>query len=183
MEKESIKIVGVAGELTGWKATIILHELLETAKDINPNVDTTLIEMKEYDIEFARGYPLSYYNEDTWDVVSTISSADIIVFATPIYQASMSGALKNLLDHFQIDAFKRKVTGILTTGAVEKHFLVAEYQLKPVLTYLKGLVPTRNVFVHSDSFNEINEIIDEAVAPRMYSMAEEMLELAKIYES
>lgn len=182
MENKKIKIVGVAGELTGWKATVILHDVLEEAKRINAHVETELIEMKEYDIEFVRGEPLSYYNQDTWDVVSTISSADIIVFGTPIYQASTTGALKNLLDHFPIDAFKRKVTGIITTGAIDKHFLVAEYQLKPILTYLKGLVPTQNVFVHSDSFNEINDIIDENVPRRLHAMATEMLDLHQMYE-
>lgn len=182
METKKVKIVAVAGELTGWKTTVILHDLLEEAKRLYPNVQTELIEMKEYDMEFARGFPLGDYNEDTWDVVSKVSAADIIVFGTPIYQASMSGALKNLLDFFPIDAFKRKVTGIITTGAVEKHFLVSEYQIKPVLTYLKGLVPTRNVFVHNDSFNEINDLIDGKVVPRLASMAEEMIMLQKTYQ-
>lgn len=182
MEAKKIKVVAVAGELTGWKTTVILHDFLEEAKNINPNISTELIEMKEYDVEFARGFPLGDYNNDTWDVVSKISAADILVFGTPIYQASMTGALKNLLDHFPTDAFKRKVTGIITTGAVEKHFLITEYQIKPVLSYLKGLIPTQNVFVHNDSFNEINDLIDDSVLPRLSKMAKEMLHLQKIYQ-
>jgi len=179
MSSDKIKVVGVAGELTGWKATIALHAVLEAMKKVNSNVTTELIEMKEYDVEFVTGEPLSYYNDDTWEVVNKVSSADILVFATPIYQASITGALKNLLDYFPIDAFNRKVTGMVTVGGIEKHFLVSEYQLKPILSYLKGLVPRRNVFVHSDSFNEINEIIDEDVMPRINLMAEEMLQLYK----
>lgn len=174
-----MKVIGVAGELTGWKSTVVLHNVLEAAKDHNSKIDTELIEMKEYDIEFARGEPLSYYNDDTWHVVNKIMSADIIVFGTPIYQASITGALKNLIDHFPVDAFRKKVTGIITTGAVEKHFLVSEYQLKPILSYLKGLVPTTNVFVHSDSFNEVNEIVDEDAFSRIKTLAEEMLILQK----
>lgn len=179
MNEKKIKVVGVAGELTGWKVTIALHAVLEAMKKMNPNITTELIEMKEYDVEFVTGQPLSYYNNDTWEVVSTISSADILIFGTPIYQASITGALKNLFDHFPVDAFNRKVTGMVTVGGVEKHFLVSEYQLKPILSYLKGLVPRRNVFVHSDSFSEINEIIDESVKPRINLMAEEMLNLYK----
>lgn len=174
-----MKIVGVAGELTGWKATVVLHNVLEAAKDFDSNIETEPIEMKEYNIEFARGEPLSYYSDDTWNVVNTILSADILVFGTPIYQASISGALKNLLDHFPVDAFKRKVTGIITTGAVEKHFLVADYQLKPILSYLKGLVPSTNVFVHSDCFSDVNEIIDDNVKIRIRALAEEMVRLQK----
>lgn len=182
MEENKVKIVAVAGELTGWKTTVILHDLLEEIKKLGTHVQTELIEMKEYEVEFARGLPLGDYNNDTWEVVSKISAADIVVFGTPIYQASMTGALKNLLDLFPTDAFKRKVTGIITTGAIEKHFLVSEYQIKPVLSYLKGLVPTQNVFVHNDSFNEINDLIDDSVIPRLSKMAEEMLQLQKVYQ-
>lgn len=179
MKDKKIKVVAVAGELTGWKVTIALHEVLEAMKKIEPNLTTELIEMKEYDVEFVTGQPLSYYNDDTWEVVSKIASSDIVIFGTPIYQASITGALKNLFDHFPVDAFNRKVTGMVTVGGVEKHFLVSEYQLRPILSYLKGLVPRRNVFVHSDSFSEINEIVDENVLPRIKLMAEEMLQLYK----
>jgi len=174
-----MKVVGVAGELTGWKATVVLHNVLEAVKDIDSEIETELIEMKDYDIEFARGEPLSYYNDDTWNVVNTILAADVLVLGTPIYQASITGALKNLLDHLPVDAFKRKVTGIITTGAVEKHFLVSEYQLKPILSYLKGLVPSTNVFVHSNCFNDVNEIIDEDVLLRLNKLAYEMINLQK----
>src|SRR5690625_1698942 len=109
MSSDKIKVVGDAGELTGWKETIALHAVLEEKKKVNSNVTTELIEMKEYDVEFVTGEPLSYYNDDTWEVVNKVSSADILVFATPIYQASITGALKNLLDYFLIDAFNRKI--------------------------------------------------------------------------
>src|SRR5699024_1544366 len=111
MSSDKIKVVGVAGELTGWKATIALHAVLEAMKKVNSNVTTELIEMKEYDVEFVTGEQLSYYNYDTWQVVNQVSSAYILVFTTPIYQASITGSLKNLLDYFPRDAFNRKVTG------------------------------------------------------------------------
>lgn len=174
-----MKLVGVAGELTGWKATVALHHALEAFKNLDTDIDIELIELKEYEVEFVRGDPLAYYNDDTWYVVNKILEADMLIFATPIYQASITGALKNLLDYFPVDSFKRKVTGIVTTGSVEKHFLVAEYQLKPILSYLKGLVPTSHLFVHSDSFNDVNEVIDDEVHKRANILAEDMLSLQK----
>ncbi|MUV37628.1 FMN reductase (NADPH) [Lentibacillus sp. JNUCC-1] len=174
-----MKVVGVAGELTGWKATVGVHYVLEAMKNADPSIQTELIEMKDFDVEFVRGDPLAYYNDDTWEVVTKISEADMLVFGTPIYQASITGALKNLLDYFPVDAFKRKVTGIVTTGAVEKHFLVSEYHLKPILSYLKGLVPTNNVFIHSDCYSDVNEIVDDYVLKRISALAEEMISLQK----
>lgn len=178
-----MKFVGVSGALAGWKTNVVVHHVLEAAKALDTDIQTELIDLREVEVEFARGEPLAYYNEDTWNVVNKIMAADLLLFGTPIYQASITGALKNLLDHFPVDAFKRKVTGMITTGAVDKHFLVAEYQLKPILSYLKGLVPTHHIFVHNDAFNEINEIVDEEIPRRMKLLAEEMISLQKWIEA
>jgi FMN reductase len=174
-EGAALKLVGIAGSLVGEKTSQAVHEVLLAAKRINQNIETELIDLKEYDVEFVRGAPLAYYNKDTWHVVNTMLAADIIVFGTPVYQASITGALKNLLDHFPVDAFKEKVTGIVTTAGSHKHFLVSEYHLKPILTYLKGTVPTCSVFIHNDSFNDDNEIIDQDVNKRITKLAEEMI--------
>lgn len=174
-----MKLVGVAGSLVGWKTNVVIHNVLKAAKEIDSTIEIELIDLRDYEVEFVTGEPLAYYNQDTFNVVNKIQTADLLVFGTPIYQASISGALKNLLDHFPVDAFKGKVTGMVTTGAVEKHFLVSEYHLKPILSYLKGLVPTSNVFVHNDSFDEENEIIDEEVPKRIRMLAEEMITLKR----
>lgn len=178
-----LKLVGISGALAGWKTNVVVSEVLKAAKALDSNLETELIDLRDYDVEFVRGEPLSYYNEDTMAVVNKVSTADMLLFGTPIYQASLTGALKNLLDFFQVNAFKGKVTGIITTGAVEKHFLVSEYQLKPILSYLKGLVPTSNVFVHNDSFDEDNIIIDHDVIQRIQKLAEEMYFLQQSIDS
>lgn len=178
-----LKLVGISGALAGWKTNVVVSEVLKAAEALDSNLETELIDLRDYDVEFVRGEPLAYYNEDTMNVVNKVSTADMLLFGTPIYQASLTGALKNLLDFFQVNAFKGKVTGIVTTGAVEKHFLVSEYQLKPILSYLKGLVPTSNVFVHNDCFDEDNIIIDNDVTKRIKKLAEEMYFLQQSMDS
>ncbi|MCM3571254.1 NADPH-dependent FMN reductase [Neobacillus mesonae] len=174
-----MKLIGVSGSLVGSKTSKAVYEVLFAAKAYDPGLETELVDLKDYDVEFVRGTPLSYYNSDTWNVVNKILSADFLVFGTPIYQASISGALKNLLDHMPTDAFKSKVTGMITTGGSEKHYLVTEYHLKPILTFLKGVVPVGNVFVHNDHFNEDNEVIDSDVSRRIKKLAKEMILLQR----
>ncbi|WP_456276126.1 NADPH-dependent FMN reductase [Bacillus sp. AK128] len=174
-----MKLVGISGSLTGSKTAKAVVEVLHAAKKIDPSIQTEILDLKDYEVEFVRGTPLSYYNEDTITVVNKILSADFLVIGTPIYQASITGALKNLLDHLPTDAFKSKVTGIVSTGGSQKHFLVTEYQLRPILTFLKGSVPNGNVFVHNDSFNEDNQISDKDVEERIQKLANEMIHLQK----
>jgi FMN reductase len=176
-----MKLVGISGSLTGSKTSKAVHEVLAAAKRLSPALSTELLDLKDYEVEFVTGKPLTYYNSDTWKVVQTVSEADFLVIGTPIYQASITGALKNLFDHLAVDAFKSKAVGILTTGGSDKHFLVAEYQLKPIISYLKGTAPASSVFVHNNDFNEDNEIASSDVLKRMEKMAGELISLQEAF--
>ncbi|WP_068672819.1 NADPH-dependent FMN reductase [Oceanobacillus sp. Castelsardo] len=175
-----MKLVGVSGALAGEKTSLTVNDVLVNAKLLDSTIQTELIDLRDYEIDFFDGAPLAVYNEDTWNVVKKILSADFLIFGTPIYQASISGALKNLLDHLPEYAFKNKVTGMVATGWSNKHFLVLEYHLRSILSYFKGLVPTGNVFVHNDSFNEDSDkIIDDRVSERLQKLAEEIIYLQR----
>ncbi|CAI9386904.1 MULTISPECIES: NADPH-dependent FMN reductase [Bacillaceae] len=174
-----MKLVGISGSLVGAKTSKAVNEVLVAAKSLDPAVQVELIDLREYEIEFVNGAPLSYYNDDTIKVVNTILAADALVIGTPVYQASITGVLKNLFDHLPVDAFKSKVTGMVITGGTDKHFLVMEYQLKPILTYFKSLVTVQNVFVHNDYFDDENEITDDDVKKRMIKLAEEIIYLKR----
>lgn len=175
-----MKLVGVSGALSGEKTAIAVETVLTAARRFDKTVKTELIDLRDYDIEFAAGLPLSAYNEDTWNVAQKILSADFLIFGTPIYQASLSGALKNLFDHLPEYAFRNKVTGMIATGWTNRHFLVLEYHLGSILSYFKGLIPTENVFIQNDSFDpDTNELIDERIHERIGKLAEEMVQLQR----
>lgn len=178
--ERTVKLVGVSGTLAGEKTAQAVNELLAAATSIDPKLEIELIDLREYEVELCRGEPLSYYNDDTWKVVKKILAADLLLFATPVYQASISGVLKNLLDYMPENAFKNKVTGIIATAWSEKHFLVPEYHLKPVLSYLKGMIPSTNVFIPNKSFDiETNELNDPNISRRIVNLAEEMIFLQR----
>ncbi|EOR27147.1 NAD(P)H-dependent oxidoreductase [Cytobacillus oceanisediminis] len=174
-----MKLVGISGSLIGSKTAKAVNEVLVAAKSLDPAIQVELIDLREYEMEFVNGAPLSYYNDDTIKIVNTILGADALVIGTPVYQASITGVLKNLFDHLPVDAFKSKVTGMVITGGTDKHFLVMEYQLKPILTYFKGLVTVQNVFVHNDYFDDENEITDLDAKKRMAKLAEEIIYLKR----
>ncbi|MBS4174808.1 NAD(P)H-dependent oxidoreductase [Bacillus sp. FJAT-49736] len=179
-----MKIVGISGALAGGKTLQTVHEVLAAAKNIHPAIESELIDLREYEIEFMRGTPLSYYNDDTQTVVNKMLQADLLVIGTPIYQASISGVLKNLFDLLPIRAFKSKVIGCITNGGSFKHFLVTQYQLKPILHYLEAIVVAKDVFVHNDWFDiETGEITEKDVLRRIHALAEDMIHLHMKKES
>jgi FMN reductase len=174
-----MKLIGISGSLAGSKTAIAVQETLNIAEKLEDNLKTELIDLRSYEVELVKGSPLEKYNEDTQKVIKTILSADMLVFGTPVYQASISGVLKNLFDHIPQGAFEGKTVGMVTTAGSEKHYLVPEYHLKPIISFLKGTLPARNVFVHNSCFEETNKITNMNVLNRMETMTEEMIALQK----
>ncbi|MFD2115785.1 NADPH-dependent FMN reductase [Paenibacillus yanchengensis] len=172
-----MKLVGLSGATAGSKTSKVVHDLLVLAKQMHPELQTNLLDLKEYDMEFVRGVPLSYYNDDTIAVVKQILQADILVIASPIYQASLTGALKNLFDLLPENALKYKPVGLITLAGSEKHFLVAEHQIKPILSFLKASVPTNHIFVHNDQFDENNDIADPNYYRRLQRLVTDLMRL------
>mgnify|MGYP005996699667 CR=1 FL=1 len=164
-----MKLVGVSGANVGKKTSKAVQELLLAVNSLDSSIQTELVDLKDFEVEMVNGQPLSMYNEDTIEVVNTILSADFLVFGTPVYQASIPGVLKNLLDHLPTDAFKQKVTGIVSTAGSDKHFL----------SFLKGVIPATGVFIQSDCFNKENEIEDSDLLIRIRQLAEEMILLQR----
>ena len=71
---------------------------------------------------------------------------------------------------------------MIATGGTDKHFLVLDYHLKPILTFLKAVVPESNVYVLNDHFNEENEIHDSNINRRIKKLGEEIIKLQKLVD-
>lgn len=176
-----LKIVGISGALSGQKTSQMVYDVLYAAKRFKPDeVEFELIDLKDFEIEFMQGWPLSYYNDDTQTVVNKILEADCVVLGTPIYQASISGSLKNLLDLMPERAFKGKVVGYISNAGSDKHFMVAQYNLEPIIRFLGGIIPPKNVFVNFDDFHpEDNVIINKRIQERIAEFGKMLVEMTE----
>jgi FMN reductase len=89
-------------------------------------VRAELLDLAEVRIVPADGRPPDALGDDTERVVAAIDVAGAVVLATPVYRGSLSGTLKNLLDHVPVAALQGKPVGIAAMGAIDHHFLGAE---------------------------------------------------------
>jgi FAD reductase [NAD(P)H] len=172
---KEMKLLGISGTITGSKTLVTVNKVLEEVNRKYPKVDTVLLDLKQYDIQFCDGRDPSTYSEDTKRVIDMVYSADFYVIGTPIFQASLSGALKNLFDLIPVEAFRNKVIGFVATGGTFQHFLVIENQLKPIAGYFRSFVAPSYVYAHNEHFNKNNEINDQDVLNRISNLAEEVV--------
>ncbi|CDO47655.1 NADPH-dependent FMN reductase [Bartonella henselae] len=70
--------------------------------------------------------------------IKKIAAADGVILASPLYQGSYSGVLKNALDHLTYDAFLRKPIGLISHGSTVQKCAQPCEHLLPVVRTLYG---------------------------------------------
>jgi FMN reductase len=109
-------------------------------------------------------------NADAARVVEAITAAEAVLFATPVYRASFTGALKNLLDALPAESLMAKPCGIVAMGATPHHFLGVDRHLRDVLSWFGALTAPVSVYLTNTDFTtgELSEAaaksLDELVA-------------------
>lgn len=131
-----------------------MARMCEIAHELDARISSDMINLAECRIAFADGRPPHEYGDDTAAVIERVRAGDAVVIATPVYRASFTGALKNLLDQLPIDALMGKPCGIVAMGATNHHYLGADWHLRDVLTWFGALVVPSSVYLVSADFAE-----------------------------
>jgi FMN reductase len=122
---------------------------------------TTLLDLSQLRLGFADGRPIEDLDDDTGSMVLALTAADAVILATPVYRATLSGALKNALDLTPIDALRGKPIGIVAMGATQHHFLGAESHLRDILAWFGAVTAPTGVYLASSDFKD-GQLTDEA---------------------
>ncbi|MEV4421361.1 NADPH-dependent FMN reductase [Patulibacter sp. NPDC049589] len=127
---------------------------------------TELVDLGTVAITPAGGPPQGD-RDDTADVVAKLAAADAVLLATPVYRGSLSGVLKNLLDHVPVEALNGTPVGIVAQGASDHHYLGADRHLRDVLTFFGSPVPPVSAYLTTADFADgrpLDRGVDEIVA-------------------
>ena len=137
-------------------------------------VDT--LHLGDYRISFADGRPLSVYDDDTQAVVERVIAADMYLIATPVFRASFTGALKNLLDHVPVEGMQGKACGLIGMGATDHHYLSIDAQLRPVMAWFGAHVVPGMVYLQSRHFQD-GQLADPQAVADLQSLARSVVAL------
>ncbi len=175
-----MKIVGISGSIVGSKTKTAMNYVDKEFKEKYPDIEFTLLDLADYQIQFSDGRNYLEYQGDTGFVTKTIMEADAIVIGTPIFQASIPATLKNIFDLLPINAFRDKVISMFVTAGSAKHYLVLEQQLKPILSYMKGQIVQTYVFIEEKDFHQ-KQIVNDDVFFRIERLVEDTVVLTETF--
>jgi FMN reductase len=146
-------LIGILGSVTPPGRLLRALSLgLDDARDSARPPRTEILNLADFKLGFADGRPVEELEDDTAAVVRAIAAADAVVLASPVYRASVSGALKNLLDLTPFEALHGKPCGIVAMGATPHHYLGVDSQLRAVLAWFGALVAPNSVYLSSADF-------------------------------
>ncbi|QAS52485.1 NADPH-dependent FMN reductase [Halobacillus litoralis] len=165
-----MKILLLNGTIVGKKTRTLLNEIEQYIQLLPDTHETKIIDLENYDLQFVDGRPAEEYNEDMQSLIREIERADAYVIATPIFQGSIPGTLKNVFDAVSPLAMRYKPVSIVANGGTLQHHLVIENQLKPILNYFRCMVTPNYVYTHTNHFSTQGELIDEDVRNRLKEM-------------
>jgi NAD(P)H-dependent FMN reductase len=140
----------------------------------SPAVET--LHLGDYRISFADGRPLLGYDDDTQAVVERVIAADMCLISTPVFRASYTGALKNLLDHVPVEGLQGKACGLIGMGATDHHYLSIDTQLRPVLAWFGAHVVPGMVYLQSRHFQD-GQLADPQAVADLQSLARSVVAL------
>ena len=151
---ERVRLLVVLGSVTPPGR---LHRALEDAisrAEQDPYADIELIDLADRELAFADGRDAGELDDDTAGVIESVTAADAVLFATPVYRGSMTGALKNVFDQLPVQALEGKVVALVAMGGSDHHFLGADRHLRDVLSFFGALVLPVSVYLTGADFPE-----------------------------
>ena len=175
-------IVGICGSLSADSTTRRALELaLEAARRAGGQAN--MLDLRELKLPFAS----SDWNPSEWPdaetLVSAIRGADGLIWATPEYHGSFSGALKNALDLASIPDFEGKVVALMGVAA-------GQIGATQSLSHLRGIarqlhlwaIPSQLSISQSyGAFDENGQLKDPKLAQSLEKMSAELVKWSAIH--
>ena len=148
-----MKLLAIVGSVTPpGRLLSATRWLLDSTLATHQGMDAELIDLAEKRIAFADGRPPEQYHDDTAGVVRSVQTSDGIIIASPVYRGSITGALKNLLDHLPVESLAAKPIGIIGMGATTHHFLGVDWHLRDILAWFGAMTVPTSVYLASADF-------------------------------
>jgi len=173
--KTTFNVLGVAGSTRrGSYSTQALKIALEHAK--KQGAEVRLLEianMPLYD-------PNAPASKEVELVAKAVSWADAFIIASPDYHGSMSGALKNFLDHFY-EEFAGKIFGFIVASH-EKGLTVMD-QMRTAVRQCYGWSIPYGVSVNGPQDFTGGELVNARLSKRMQMMARDLVVYGRLLNS
>ena len=175
-------IVGICGSLSADSTTRHALKLALQAAQ-NAGGQTSLLDLRELQLPFASSDWDAAQWPDVETLLSAVRSADGLLWATPEYHGSYSGALKNALDLADIPDYDGKVVALLGVAAGQIGAIQALSHLRAIARQLHmWAIPTQLSIAQSyAAFDENGQLKDAKLQAALQKMSAELVKWSAVH--
>jgi len=179
-----INVVALCGSMGENSSTRrVLEVALAGAAETGAQVE--LLELRDYNLPFAGiTRDMSQY-PDVARLKAKLQGAEGIIWGTPEYHGSYTGALKNALDLTSFDEFQGKMIGLVGVAGSSIGAINALSHLRSVGRQLHAWVLPQQVSVArvQDAFGPDGTLIDAAIHTRLTELGREVARFACLHST
>jgi FMN reductase len=159
------------------RTDVVLSALSDALERVLP-VRTRVVSLADIAVNIGAVLSREQLPAHAEEALRTIEQADVLLVGAPVFRGSLPGLFKHLFDLLGIDALVGKPVLLAATGGSQRHALVLEHQLRPLLGFFQSLVLPTGVYATPDDFTNY-DITDEALKARIALVVDQALPVLK----
>jgi NAD(P)H-dependent FMN reductase len=173
----ALKVLGVGSSMReGSYGTRALKIVLE--RMVKLQAETHLLDLRKAILPTFNPNSSVQSSKRIREVTEEVNWADVFILATPDYHGSMSGPIKNFLDHYWQE-FAGKTFGYICTS--HEKGLTAMDQMRTAVRQCYGWSLPYGISVNGEEdFNEAGEIVNSLLAKRLRMLARDLIVYGKL---
>lgn len=184
MSRSTVQILGIVGSLRGGSHNLALLRAVQEVLPEGMRLEiVTLHDIPPYNADVqGQGDP-----EVVLDLKQRIADADAVLIASPEYNYSIPGVLKNAVDWVsrppKLSPLRKKPVGIIGASSGESGTMRGQLALRQVFVFLDSYVmaqPELRVTNAGQRFDESGALIDAELRERLRTYVVALVEWARL---
>ncbi|KIH99531.1 NADPH-dependent FMN reductase [Streptomonospora alba] len=144
-------ILAISAGLSQPSSTRLLADRLATATrgELGGEAAIEVVELRDYAHDITDHLLTGFADRRLQQVLDRLDAAAGLILVSPTFSASYSGLFKSFMDVVDPESMRDKPVLLGATGGTERHSLVLEHALRPLLAYLRAQAVPTAVFAAS----------------------------------
>lgn len=149
----ALRVVIVNGSPHERSKTMGLTDLVTSALGERIEIETERIDVYRLGPSFTGAVQREDVSSEVEERIRAAETADVLVVATPVYRASYPGIFKHFFDLVDQYALANKPVILVATGGSDRHALVIEHALRPLLAFFQAATIPVGFYANAGDFD------------------------------
>ena len=146
------QLFGISGSLGRPSKTHALIGAVSARVSAQFGTAVSLHDLDDFGPSLGQARSLADLAPEARVLVDQLIAADALIVGSPVYKGSYTGLFKHLFDLIEPAALAGKPVLLTATGGGEKHALVIEHQLRPLLGFFEAATLPTGIYASTADF-------------------------------